>query len=251
MFNIGIDLGGTNTKVGLVDENGKVVKKLFVKTEEPIIEKIINLIDEISVGQNIGYIGMGCPGLVDDEKGKVIYAENICWKNVDVRKYIPNVHLINDANAATLAEYKFGALKNTENALLLTLGTGIGGGAVLNGKLYTGTNGFALEPGHIEIEKGLELEKLAKPPFNEKYIEYLATGITNLCNIFYPEKIVLTGGIAENREKLILPLSEMVNDRIYGNKYSAYKVLITNGKLGYDAGIIGSSIDFSIEALMK
>ena len=172
---IGIDLGGTNISVGLVDESGKIIEKLRCKTYSnrgsgPIIEDMINQVKTLINRNNLtlkdlSIIGIGVPGLVDYSIGRVEECVNLHWKNIYLREEILK-HIIkeiniklelkilieNDANAAAVGEYLFGSMKGNKNSLLMTLGTGIGGGLILNGQLFRG-RGAALEIGHMAIGK--------------------------------------------------------------------------------------------------
>lgn len=162
---IGIDLGGTNIAVGLVDDNGKIKyaktrPTKSYRTSREIIMDMRDLILEI-IGQHevdisqIKSIGIGIPGLAD-ENGNVIFCVNLGWKNVPLRKILEEeleipVYMDNDATVAALAEYEYGAMKGAKSGVMLTLGTGIGGGIILNGKIYSGYNGVGSELGHMIV----------------------------------------------------------------------------------------------------
>lgn len=165
MYSIGIDFGGTSIKGGIVDENGKIICKKAVKTAQSVeecIESIVVLINgllsdnSLSINEIRG-IGFGFPGTVSSKKGRVDFLPNVCgWENVDfvnrIKKYFAtNVVLSNDANVATLAEVKFGSAKGALNAVMLTLGTGVGGGVVIDGKLYEGEDSKGTELGHTTL----------------------------------------------------------------------------------------------------
>ncbi|HHV95111.1 MAG TPA: ROK family protein [Clostridiaceae bacterium] len=167
MYYIGIDLGGTNIAAGIVDEEGKIILKDSVPTlrerEYPEIIKdmamlCLKLIKDAGLDlSDIKSIGVGAPGTPDVKNGILIYANNLKFKNVPIRtemqKYINlPVYIDNDANCAALAESVAGAAKGYENSITITLGTGIGGGIVFGGKVYSGFNGAAAEVGHIVID---------------------------------------------------------------------------------------------------
>ncbi len=169
MYSIGIDLGGTNIKVGLVNENREILlyksaPTLVERDFDEILKDMAGLVDEIinEAGltlQQIKHIGIGMPGVVDNELGTVSDNSNIRVKNYPIRKklqqYIDKpVFLGNDANVAAWAEYICGCGKNTKNFLMLTLGTGVGGGIVLNGKLFTGSHNIGAEIGHTTFVAG-------------------------------------------------------------------------------------------------
>ncbi|GAB4295745.1 MAG: ROK family protein [Ignavibacteriaceae bacterium] len=163
---LGIDLGGTNIKFGIVTEKGKILKKLSIKTEaekgpERIIENIKTGINElISPGQKnkIEGIGIGSPGIVSLKKGTVENPPNLPgWNKVNLGKIISKefkipVHVENDANAAAIGELIFGSGKKYNSFIMVTLGTGVGGGIVINRKIYRGEFGAAGEIGHVTID---------------------------------------------------------------------------------------------------
>ena len=168
---IGIDLGGTRVKMGLVDQRGKVIHRreistpFNVKQADLITSLVVNIGDIIKKagvrkGQVLG-VGIGVPGPVDSKKGIVRYFPNIKgWEGVPLRSILERrlglkVSLDNDVNAMTLAEHKFGAGKGALNLICLTLGTGVGGGIIINGGIYRGSTMCAGEIGHVPInEKG-------------------------------------------------------------------------------------------------
>ena len=162
-MNIGIDLGGTNLVVGLVDKSGKLVDKISKKTRvkdghiaiiDDMVESIINLKDKNKV--NIESIGIGVPGLVDGKSGIVIECVNLNWKDIYLKDIIEErlnikTFIGNDATVAALAEYVSGSLKDSSTSILVTLGTGIGGGFIIDEKIYLGKKGIASEIGHMVI----------------------------------------------------------------------------------------------------
>lgn len=165
---IGIDLGGTKISGAAADVNGNIIYKYTVPTkadegEKAIIERIISLIENIIknskiMSENILCIGIGSPGPLDSEKGVIVTTPNLPFKNFNIVKPIKDrfklpVYLDNDANVAAIGEYKFGAGKGTTNMVFITVSTGIGGGAVLNGRIYRGHTSNALEIGHTTLEK--------------------------------------------------------------------------------------------------
>lgn len=162
---IGIDLGGTNIAVGIVDDNGNIIKKASTPTpsDEPytvIVKRMVELTKQLADDVGISYdeieaIGIGCPGSIDYKNGCVAYSNNLKMDNAPIRdefkKYwnIPVV-LENDANAAAYGEY----IANNEELkvfVAITLGTGVGGGVIIDGKIFTGFNGAGGELGHITL----------------------------------------------------------------------------------------------------
>lgn len=171
MYSFGIDLGGTNIAVGLVDtETGAILRKGSVPTlaerhADEIIKDMASLCKKlaeehgISVSE-IAYAGIAAPGTIDGENGVVIYSNNI--KMIDypiaarLREYlgVEKIYVENDANAAAYGEAAYGASKGTKNSIMITLGTGLGGGVIVDGKLVTGINGAGSELGHVVISVG-------------------------------------------------------------------------------------------------
>ncbi|HOQ37627.1 MAG TPA: ROK family protein [Acetivibrio sp.] len=166
MYSVGIDLGGTNIAVGLVNEEGKIIHKDSVPTlrERPyqmIIKDMAMLAKKViedagvSIDQVSG-IGVGSPGTPNCKDGILVYNNNLNFRNVPIRteiqKYINlPVYLDNDANCAALAESVAGAAKGSDISVTITLGTGIGGGVVIDGKIYSGFNFAGGELGHTVI----------------------------------------------------------------------------------------------------
>jgi len=162
---IGIDLGGTNIALGIVDGQGNIMYEDSCVTgvgREPqeIIEDMLALIFKILEESHIELkeikaVGIGIPGLADIN-GNVIFCVNLGWKNVPLRDmletalHIP-IYIDNDATVAALAEYERGSMKNCKSGLMLTLGTGIGGGIIINGEVYSGFNGVGSELGHMVV----------------------------------------------------------------------------------------------------
>ena len=161
---VGVDLGGTKIYTALVDLEGNIIKEKTVETlanegEQAVMGRIIDTINYVIDGTDknlIKSIGIGSPGPLDVKNGIIIENSNLPFKNFEIVKTIKETfdlptHLDNDANVATLGEFMFGAGKGTENMVFITASTGIGGGAVLNGKLFRGSTGNALEVGHMTV----------------------------------------------------------------------------------------------------
>ncbi len=166
MVRIGVDLGGTNIAVGVVSESGAILAETSVKTlpQRPYKEVIrdmgncvLRAINQAGVSQeDVVSIGVGVPGIADQNTGRVIFCPNIFWTDVPLREelqtYIDKpVYIDNDATVAGLAESVAGVSKGCDNSVFLTLGTGVGGGIVLNGRPYSGAHGIGSEIGHMII----------------------------------------------------------------------------------------------------
>ena len=163
---VGVDLGGTKISAALSNLNGEVISQTTVPTkaeegEIPVLNRIIDSIEKVIKDGAVGYediksIGIGSPGPLDAEKGTIIYTPNLPFKNFNLVDPIKNkfgvpVFLDNDANVAAIGEYMFGAGRGAKHIVFFTVSTGVGGGAVLNGKVYRGHTSNALEIGHMTV----------------------------------------------------------------------------------------------------
>ena len=170
MYRIGIDLGGTNIAVGLVNEKYQIVSKDSAptmareRTAEEIADNMVELCRGVcqSAGvllSDVEAIGVACPGAVDTTKGVVGYCNNFSFEYFPVvellraKTGIQNVHAENDANAAAWGEAIAGAARGTKGSVMVTLGTGVGGGVIIDGKLLSGSNFAGGELGHMVIER--------------------------------------------------------------------------------------------------
>jgi len=158
---IGIDLGGTSIKLGIIDEAGNIIAKKEASTPqqkyEETLELFVEMIQETGVSHNrIKGIGIGVPGFVDVETGKIGILVNVGWKNVNLKADLENklgipVVVDNDANLAALGEVWQGAARGAKNIICVTIGTGIGSGIIIDGEIYHGKNALAGEIGHLPI----------------------------------------------------------------------------------------------------
>lgn len=306
---IGIDIGGTNIAAGIVSGDGKIISKTSIPTLLPrnyteIVKDIAELINKLSADEGLDVkdiegIGIGCPGSIDTKNGVVAYSNNLKMNNAPVadelKKYfnVP-VSMLNDADAAAYGEYMVNG-NDADSFIFITLGTGVGGGIVINKKVYSGSNGAGGELGHITlVHDGIPCncgnvgcweayasvtalirqtkEAMEKYPeskmkeFSEKegkvsgrtafdaakagdsaakavvsqYLEYVASGLVSIINVFQPEKLVIGGGISKEGDYLLNPIREYCNKHEY-NKYLK-KVEISIATLFNDAGIIGAAL---------
>ena len=313
MYHLGIDLGGTNIVAGVVDSNYKIISKAFCKTaiprpEEEICRDMSNLCFNALKKANLSiddieFIGIGAPGSVNRDTGTVEFSSNLYFHNWNIVEMMSKltgkpIEVENDANAAAFGEYKAGAAKGYNSAIVMTLGTGIGSGIITDGKIYTGSNFNGAEIGHMVIvHDGLECacgrhgcferyasasglinltkealanssndslmwksidgdlkkvsgltsfeamkrgDKLAKYVI-DKYISYLACGVTNVINIFQPDIICIGGGVSKQGDFLLTPLKKIVERERY-SKHAKKQTKICTASLGNDAGIIGAAI---------
>ena len=304
---LGIDLGGTNIKGGVVNEAGEILREASRPTmvengPDAIADGIAALIRDLEQGETFGGVGLGCPGTVDDESGEVVCAFNLNLIHYDLRGAIKartgyEIRLGNDANVAALAEATVGAGKGAHSTVVITLGTGVGCGVVLEGKMLTGYTGAASELGHMVIaEDGAKCtcgrrgcfeayasatalirmtrDAMAENPDSvmfavakengaidgrtafmaaergdtaaaevvREYVKYLAAGVTNVVNIFFPEIVAFSGGVANQGEALLKPLREEVRRQEFGGAYVKKHAKLVQCTLGYQSGIIGAAL---------
>ena len=315
MYYLGIDLGGTNIAAGIVDENHKILLKGSVPTlanrdGKLIIQDMANLckrlIKDMGITlDDIAYAGIASPGTANSETGVVEYANNLPFENFPIadllKEYlgIEKVYIENDANAAAKAEAAAGAAKGAKYSVMITLGTGLGGGIVIDGQVYSGFNHAGAELGHVVIEKdgkqcscgrrgcwetyssatglvNMTKEHLIKARENgvhsliedlidgklenvnarvafaamkqgdkvgaeivDEYIDYLASGIATMINLFQPNVLSIGGGVCNEKDYLLVPLKEKIFKETYtrGDKQTQIKI----AELGNDAGIVGAA----------
>ncbi len=283
---IGIDLGGTKIAAALATPSGRILTDVHIPTEahkgkKQVIENIKKAVYALIRGQRtqISCIGIGVPGPILYEKGIVIEPPNLPgWKRVNLKKILEKefkvpVHVDNDANCAALAEAYFGAGKRARHFIYVTISTGIGGGIVIDRKVYRGATGSAGEFGHMIIDSkgftcgcgnvgcfealgsGTAIKKragmdaiaveLAARQGDKKAIKvieetahYLAIGIANLVNIFNPELVILGGGVSQMRELLLTPIRKEFKK--YALTLPAKSVKIVRAKLRTEAGVLGA-----------
>ena len=194
MYYLGIDLGGMSIKAGVCDDNGKILYKdtcVTVRNEDG--DRIINdmaalCLDVIAKAgltiDDIQYAGIASPGSADSEKGTIIYASTLPFLNYPIceklseRTGIKKVYVENDANAAAKGEATYGAAKGYKDSLFITIGTGVGGGIIIDGRIYTGFNFSGAELGHMVIVKDGEECSCGRRGCMECYAS--ATGLIKL-----------------------------------------------------------------------
>ncbi|HEU4812506.1 MAG TPA: ROK family glucokinase [Nocardioides sp.] len=156
----GVDIGGTKIAGGVIDEDGTILEELRVESPatdaEAIEEAVADLVKELRSRHEITAVGVGAAGYVDKTRAIVMFAPNIAWRNVDLKSELEarvNLPVVieNDANAAAWGEFQFGAGHDVDDLLLVTVGTGVGGGVVLDGELYRGAFGAGAEIGHMRV----------------------------------------------------------------------------------------------------
>lgn len=313
MYRVGIDLGGTNIVAGVVDDEYNIIARAECKTAVPRPEADIcdSMADVVKKAvkkakltmDDIDYIGIGVPGAVNPETRIIETSPNLFFQNWEVSKMMEErlhkyVKVENDANAAALGEFLAGSAKGSRNAVAITLGTGVGGGIIIDGKIYSGSNYAGAELGHMVIVKDgkqcgcgrhgcweayasatalIEMTKDAirnekaefsymlnavegdlnkvsgKTAFDamlagdntgtavvNQYIEYLATGLVNVINIFQPDVLCIGGGVSRQGENLLGPLRNIIEHERF-TKYNEKQTQVCVATLGNDAGIIGAA----------
>jgi glucokinase len=284
---IGVDLGGTKILAGVVDRDGKVGQRREhatpVGSQDELLAGLDASVEEL-LDNDIAALGFGIPSPVDQRTGRALQAVNIPLGDIDFRGRMKErfglpVGVENDANAAAYAEFSFGAARDVDSMVMLTLGTGCGGGAVIDGKLFRGWAEF----GHIVVEydglpcqgsctgrghlepyvTGVAATKLARAEFGPavdahrlvrlategeaRAIEilagigrYLGAGIGSLVNIFNPELVVIGGGFAAAGDFVLDPAREIVQREALAK--AGYRLQIVRAELGTAAGLIGAGL---------
>ena len=285
-FAIGIDLGGTRIKGTALDAEGNVLHKLYTPTfdgdgavwKNAVAETVNELLNKINGHDSV--VGISAPGLPSHDHTAIAYMpgrmqglENFLWQEFLQRP----TYVLNDAVAALIAETISGAAKNKKHVVMLTLGTGVGGAIMIDGKPYLGAFNKAGHIGHMVINEerdrdvtgmpgSLEdcignctIEKRSKGKFTSTHdlliaydngdafakeiwlrsVRQLAIGIASITNILSPETIVLGGGIAEAGDVLLEPLNEYVEE--FEWRTGGNKVEIVKAVYGDLAGTIGAA----------
>ncbi|MCL2169746.1 MAG: ROK family protein [Defluviitaleaceae bacterium] len=274
---IGIDLGGTSIKAGIVTDGGEILARKSVATEpargvDAVIADIIALCEGL-ITDEVQSIGIGCPGTVEPPGGTIILAANIGFADIPIGQIVSNrlnlpVYVENDANCAALAESRFGAARNSAVSATITFGTGIGGGIVIDGKIFSGGFFGAGEVGHQIIRAGGEpcncgnrgcfevyasaaalLRRTGGLSLSEafethhsaiySYLDDLSIGLSNIINILQPEIMVIGGGISILGEPLIAAIKSRLASLVLGG---VLKTRLKIAQLGNDAGIIGAAL---------
>ncbi|MDX6413234.1 MAG: glucokinase [Gaiellaceae bacterium] len=284
---IGIDLGGTKILAGVVADDGRVERRRETPTpngsQDDLLAGLDAAVEEL-LNDDIAAIGFGIPSPIDQKRGRALQAVNIPLDDsVDLRSRMAErfgrpVGIENDANAAAYAEFHFGAARDADAMVMLTLGTGCGGGAVIDGKLFRGwaefghivivhdglpCQGTCTGHGHLEpYVTGIAATKLAQAEFgpavdahrlvrlaNEgesRAIEildgigrHLGSGIGSLVNIFNPELVVIGGGFAAAGDFVLDPAREVLHREALAG---ARETPIVRAELGTAAGLIGAAL---------
>jgi glucokinase len=284
---IGVDLGGTKILAGVVDREGRVEQRREHPTQTASQDALLAGLDaavEELLSDDIAALGFGLPSPIDQRTGRALQAVNLPLTDIPFRDRMKErfglpVGIENDANAATYAEFRFGAARDVESMIMLTLGTGCGGGAVVDGKLFRGwaefghivivydglpCQGSCTGRGHLEpYVTGVAAGKLAAAEFgpavdahrlvrlaNEGEARavdildgvgrHLGAGIGSLVNIFNPELVVIGGGFAAAGDFILDPAREVLHREALAK--AGYRVPIVRAELGTAAGLIGAGL---------
>jgi glucokinase len=284
---IGVDIGGTKILAGVVDPGGHVEHRrehpTMTASEDEFLAGLDAAVEEL-LAEEIAAIGFGIPSPIDQRTGRALQAVNLPLTDIPFRDRMKErfglpVGIENDANAATYAEFRFGAARDVDSMVMLTLGTGCGGGAVIDGQLFRGwaefghivivydglpCQGSCTGRGHLEpYVTGVAAGKLAAEEFgpavdahrlvrlaNEgepRAIEildgigrHLGAGIGSLVNIFNPDLVVIGGGFAAAGDFVLDPAREILRREALAR--AGYRVQIVHAELGTAAGLIGAGL---------
>ncbi|HPF53043.1 MAG TPA: ROK family protein [Eubacteriales bacterium] len=292
MYRIGVDIGGTNVAAGIVAEDFSIPCVMSVpfpkgQPSESIVGIIVSLVDALCGRAGIApneleSVGIAVPGGIDQSGQVVIAAYNLDYFNFPLRMLLQNVlpvpvRLGNDANAAALAELCCGSLMGCTTAVLITLGTGVGGGLILGGKMFNGGRNMGVELGHMYLKAGglhctcghdgcmecycsaTRLANQGKPyGLNDakavidaakggdvracaifcEYVDDLGSAITSIVNLIDPERVAIGGGVVGAGEFLLEPLRENVRSKVF----FGLSPDIVAAVMGNNAGIVGAAM---------
>jgi glucokinase len=255
-YSIGVDLGGTKVKVGIVNGNGRIIQRVSVSTfAEEGPEKVIAQIKKgiysllLTNKKQIQGIGIGSPGTVSSKKGTVENPPNLPgWKKVHLGRIITKefglpTFVENDANAAAIGELIYGAGKDIKNFIMITLGTGVGGGIIYNGKLFRGEFGGAGEIGHITIDYNGPKCNCGSYGCLETYLgnKYITKNISEKLK---KNKSSLIYKLTDNNLKKLNP--KIIHDAsLLGDKFSIKVIENLGETLGYGLVSVVNLLDIS------
>jgi glucokinase len=285
---IGVDVGGTKILGGLVDRGGTILRTHEVPTPtdsaDDILATLVGLLVELGVS-DVGAVGLGVPGRLDRVSGVILGATNLPLDGVDLRSQVEQrvgvpVGIENDANAAALAEWRHGAGRGAQNLVMLTLGTGVGGGVVIDGRLYRGwaeighvvvvaggapCQGSCHGHGHLEsLVSGEAASRVAEALWGEGADAHalvlrardgdadalaaldaigalLGAGIGSLVNIFDPDVVVVGGGFGTAASDFLLAPA-CVAARAEAVPPADARLSVVLAELGNEAGLIGAAL---------
>ncbi|MBC1500168.1 ROK family protein [Listeria weihenstephanensis] len=282
MYRIGIDIGATNMRVALFDRDNRLVAREQVKTEAALgpaqaLEKLVNMIGVVDPERLAIGIRIGAPGPLDTRSGTVLDAPNLPgWYGFRVRDELSSrvnmpVILMNDAKVAALAEAKMGAGAGYESVQYITVSTGVGGGFVCDGELFSGSHGHASEIGNMivgnstleDMCSGSALLRASKRLFGEDktaadlfaqyeanhegarqviddWLHHFAGALTSIIQVIDPEVFVLGGAVILNNPWLVEKLHSIVTRQVYDTMKETVQLKVAS--LGDDAGLYGAAM---------
>lgn len=283
---LGIDIGGTQIKYGVVKE-GAVLEHFQCDTPQEgyhsVSAKIIEIANQVLQSTDVDHIGLSVPGVIDISAGVVRYANNLGWYEAPICSDLAEttgkkVNIANDAHCAALGEALYGAGKGYSRMAMFTIGTGVGGGFIKDGKLETDAYGaMAYIFGHSVIEAGGRLcncgrkgcleayasasavsarskdaAQTAKEIFLaakngdedslmiiQEFLEKFCTGVVNIANILRPQIIVIGGGVSASADMILPEVQRALEREVYGYEFTPIKV--AKAMLGNTAGMIGAA----------
>lgn len=250
---VGVDLGGTKIRIGVATAAGRVRREAVIPTPRrgPArdLKAIITAIRATAAGAPIAALGLGVPGVCDRRRGVVVWAPNLPgWRNVPAARILRRglgcrVVLENDADMAALGERWRGGARGTDDALVLTVGTGIGGGLIVNGGLVRGAHGVAGAAGWMRIG-GRRLEDLASGPAIARggigrAGTALGIAVASLVSVLDPGVVVLGGGVMDGHGRALWRAVRSAVRR-FGQPVAARRVRIVRSPLRNRAGMLGA-----------
>lgn len=252
MHYLGIDIGGSHIKIVLVSpdgewKNGAITMKT-PKRKKRFLGVLGGAVRALVASGSIAGIGVGLPGIVDPRKGVFVNAPNLPFLNGwnvknFFKKFKVPVKMDNDSRCFLRAEAWYGAGRGFKQIAVLTVGTGIGGGIFIDGKMYYGSRAGAGEFGHMVVNHGKTLEQLAGKKAFEKYgdrSEIIGIGVANIVNAFDPEVIILGGGGILGKKVKLAVIRSIAKKHIVSP--FGKKTKIVKGALGEYAGAIGAAL---------
>ncbi len=248
----GVDLGGTKIRIGVADRTGRVLRESVIPTPRRgpsrDLAAIVATLRSLSEGRRIAVLGLGVPGVCDG-RGRVLWAPNLPgWRDVPAAGVLRRalgcrVVLENDADMAALGETGRGAARGCKDALILTIGTGIGGALIVNGALARGAGGVAGAVGWMRVG-GRRLEALASGPAIARggvarAAAALGEAVASLVSVLNPERVVLGGGVMDGLGAVMLGAVRRAVRR-HAQPVAARRVRIVASPLRNRAGLLGA-----------
>ncbi|HEX8004346.1 MAG TPA: ROK family glucokinase [Mycobacteriales bacterium] len=286
---VGVDIGGTKVAGGVVDADGTVLAETRRDTPagdgDAALDAVVAVVEELRGAHDVRAVGIAAAGYVSADRTRMLFAPNLPWRDVAVRDEVAArvglpVVVENDANAAAWAEYRFGAGAGEPDLVCLTVGTGIGAGIVLDGRLYRGRFGIAGEPGHVCVVCDGEpcgcgnagcLEQYASGTALARYVKerggtatgaeitdlaragdevaleafglvgrWLGRGLADMASLLDPGVFVLGGGVADAGDLLLAPARESFEAHLSGRGHRPLAD-VRLARLGNVAGVVGAA----------